>query len=113
MIRGALTKDVRPGGRSMLYILALMIFFWTLFDTTVTYVTPLLIEKYGFSTSAIGLIITSSSIIGALFDFLICKLFTNINFRRVFLVMFLLCSIYPLILWQANGLLLFLIAMAV
>jgi len=113
MIRGTLAKDVRPAGRSMFYLLALMIFFWTLFDTMVTYVTPLLIEKYGFSTSAIGLIITSSSIIGALFDFLICKLFTNINFRRVFLVMFLLCSIYPLILWQANGLLLFLVAMAV
>jgi MFS family permease len=90
-----------------------MIFFWTLFDAMVAYVTPLLIGKYGFSTSAIGFIIASSSITGALFDFLICKIFTNINFRRVFLFMFLLCSIYPLILWQANGLLLFLLGMAV
>ena len=96
-----------------IFLFALVVFFWTLFDNTLTYVTPLLMEEHGFSIGIIGLIIGTSSISGALFDFLICKIFKSSDFRRVFLIMFAICLFYPLILWQANTIWLFLFAMAV
>jgi MFS family permease len=61
----------------------------------------------------VGLIIGSSSITGALFDFAICRIFKNTDFRRVFLTMFAICLIYPLLLWQSKTLWLFLLAMAI
>lgn len=96
-----------------IFLFALVVFFWTLFDNTLTYVTPLLMEAHGFSVGMIGLIIGSSSISGALFDFLICKIFKNSDFRKIFLIMFAICLFYPLILSHANTIWLFLFAMAV
>ncbi|MBI2415962.1 MAG: MFS transporter [Candidatus Kerfeldbacteria bacterium] len=101
------------GQRSPIFIFALVVLFWTIFDSTMQYITPLLIEERGFSKSMIGLIIGTSSMTGAAFDFLICKLFKSTNFRRIFLVMFAICFMYPLLLWQAHTVWLFLLAMAV
>jgi len=89
-----------------------MLFFWTLFDGTVSYITPLKISQAGFSDTLLGLIIGFSSIAGGTFDFLLSKFLTNTHFRRVYLLMFAVCFIYPLILWQAKEVWLFLIAMA-
>lgn len=83
-----------------------------MFDSIMSYVTPILIEEQGFSNTMIGLIIGTSSITGALFDFLICKFFKNTNYRRIFLLMFAICFIYPLLLWQAKTVWMFMIAMA-
>ena len=94
-------------------IFSLVVLFWTLFDSIMQYITPLLIEEQGFSMSMIGLIIGSSSIAGAMFDFIVCKLFKNTNFKKMFLIMFLICAIYPLLLWQAKTLWFFLFLMAV
>jgi len=99
--------------RPIIYTIALVVLFWTMFDSIMSYITPLLIQERGFSNSMIGIIIGSSSIIGALFDFLICKFLKNINFRRIFLIMFLICSLYPLLLWKSNTIGLYLFAMAV
>lgn len=96
-----------------IFLFALVVFFWTLFDNILTYVTPLLMEEHGFSVGIIGLIIGTSSISGAFFDFLICKIFKSSDFRRIFLVMFALCLFYPLILSHANSVWLFLFAMSV
>jgi hypothetical protein len=90
-----------------------MVLFWATYDGLMTYVTPLLMEEQNFSNSVIGLIIATSSITGALFDFLICKFFKNTDFRRVFMLMFALCFFYPLLLWQANIIWIFLFAMSV
>jgi predicted MFS family arabinose efflux permease len=97
----------------LIFLFALVIFFWTLFDSILMYIVPLLMEKNSFSISLIGLIIGTSSISGALFDFFICKFLKNSNFRRVFLAMFVICFFYPIILWQANTIWLFLFAMAI
>lgn len=101
------------GQRGPIYLFSLVIFFWTIFDTIMTYITPLLIERNGFSNTLIGLIIGSSSIAGGLFDFIICKVFKNTHFRRVFLIMFALCFIYPILLWQAKTFWFFIFVMAV
>ena len=96
-----------------IFLFALVLFFWTLYDTILTYITPLLMEERGLSVSMIGLIIGTSSISGAIFDFFICKLFKDSDFRRMFLVMFAICLFYPLLLSQAKTIWLFLIAVAV
>lgn len=94
------------------FLVGLMVFFWTFFDASNQYVTPLLIDAQGFSSLAMGAIIASSSIVGAIFDFFICRLLRNTSWRRVFLVMFALCLVYPALLWSTGGLWLFLLAMA-
>jgi MFS family permease len=60
-----------------------------------------------------GLIIGSSNIFGLIFDFLLAKYITNTNYRRLFLIVYGLCFIYPLLLWSAKTLPLFMIAMSV
>lgn len=101
------------GQKSFVFIFSFIVLFWTIFDSIMQYITPLLIEEQGFSNSMIGLIIGSSSIAGAAFDFLICKFFKNTNFKKVFLIMFIICAIYPLLLWQAKTFWLFVFVMAV
>lgn len=94
-------------------VYALVIFFWTLADATGQYIAPLLMEAHGFSYTMIGFILGTSSITGAAFDFLVSLVFKNTNFRRLLMVMFALCLVYPLTLWAANSFWFFLFAMAV
>jgi MFS family permease len=101
------------GQKSFVYAFSFVVLFWTMFDGVMQYITPLLIEGRGFSNSMIGLILGSSSVAGAVFDFLICKIFKNTNFKRVFLIMFMICAIYPLLLWQAKTVWFFIFVMAV
>jgi MFS family permease len=60
-----------------------------------------------------GVIIGSSSVAGALFDFLICRFVKRTNHRRILIFMFALCFVYPLILWEAKVFFVYLIAMAI
>jgi MFS family permease len=100
-------------GNKILFIASLMILFWALFDGIVSFVTPILIENHGYSKTMIGLIIASSSFAGAIFDFLISKLLRNTHYVRLFLILFFLCFSYPLLLWSANNIFLFLFCMSV
>jgi MFS family permease len=96
-----------------IFVFSLVVLFWTVFDSIMSYITPLLIEEQGFSKTMIGFIIGTSSITGAFFDFIVCKVFKNTNFRRIFLIMFAICFIYPFLLWQAKSLWFFLFVMSV
>ncbi|HWS48422.1 MAG TPA: MFS transporter [Candidatus Methanoperedens sp.] len=95
----------------VLYIVSLMVLFWSLFDGIVSFVTPILIENHGYSKTAIGFIIASSSFAGAIFDFVISKTLKNTYYIRLFLILFLVCFSYPLLLWSANNIFLFLFCM--
>ena len=97
----------------IVFMFSLMVLFWTIFDDIMSYITPILIQENGFSMSMIGFIIGSSSITGALFDFLISKFFKNTNYKRMFLILFVICAVYPFLLWQAKALWFFLLVMAV
>jgi len=101
------------GRRQLIYTLALTLLFWNMFDGMMTYITPLVIEAGGFSKTMVGAIYGFSSVVGACFDFLICKLFKNTHFRRMFLLLFLVCAAYPLLMWSAKTLWFFLFVMAV
>lgn len=96
-----------------LIIFIFSIFFFFLFDFILTYITPLIMEERGISVGLIGLIIGSSSVTGAVFDFIFCKIFKNTSFRRILMLMFVICAIYPLILMQSTTIWMFLIAMAI
>ncbi|NTV31329.1 MFS transporter [candidate division WWE3 bacterium] len=93
-------------------LFAIVVLFWTIFDSIISYITPVLIDANGFSTLWVGIILGSSSMAGALFDFLICKFVKNIRFRPIFIVMFAICAFYPLILWRSHSVAMFLLAMA-
>ena len=103
-------QQVSPEKRS-LYLLSSMLFFWALFDGILGYLVPILVTSTGISKTGMGLIFGSSSIFGGTFDFLISKYFKHTNFRRIFLLMFAVCLIYPLVLWQAKEVWGFLLAM--
>lgn len=106
--------NFRKYGKShrMLYSISLMIFFWSLFDGIVSFITPIVITDGGLSKTMLGFILGSSSLFGALFDFFLSKVFQNVHYRRIYLLMFAICFVYPLVLWQAKTVWLYLIAMA-
>jgi len=90
-----------------------MIFFWTIFDSILSYSIPLILIEHGFSSTIMGLIIGSSSIAGAAFDFLMCRFVKNINYRRVFMAMFIVSAFYPLVLWKATIIPMYLLGMVI
>lgn len=102
----------RPSFKLLSYASSL-IFFWAIFDGIISYVTPLVITQKGFSKTTMGLIYSTSSVAGAIFDFILSKFLKNTHFRRVFLIMFALCAGYPFLLWKAQGIFMFIIAMAI
>lgn len=101
------------GKETPIFVFFLFVLFWTMFDVILMYIAPLLIESQGFSKSMIGFIIGTSSITGAFFDFLVCRFVKNTSFRKIFLIMFAICFIYPILLWSAKSLWFFLFVMAV
>ncbi len=92
--------------------MALMILFWSIFDGTTTYITPLIMMETGMSKTLIGIVIGSSSVFGAVFDFLMCKLFKHGYFRQIFMLMFGLGFAYIAVLYSAKSVALFILAMA-
>lgn len=96
----------------LLYLVGVMLFFWAIFDGLLGYLVPLLVTQAGFTDTEMGIIFGSSSIFGAFFDFILSKYLNNTHFRRLYLGLFAICTIYPLVLWQAKGLWMFLLAMA-
>lgn len=99
--------------KKLLYILSLMLFFFAVFDGVLGYLVPILITSSGMTKTEMGLLFGSSSLFGGIFDFFLSKYLRNTHFRRIYLVMFGVCFIYPLLLWSAKGVWLFLLAMAV
>jgi cyanate permease len=95
-----------------LYTVSLMLFFWSIYDGIISFISPILITERGFSNTLMGLIIGSSSMAGAVFDFILSKFLQNSYYRRLYLLMFGICFVYPLVLWQAKTIYLYLIAMA-
>lgn len=90
-----------------------MIFFWAVFDGLIAYMAPLYITGAGFTKTEMGLIIASANIFGAFFDFFISRFLGNTNYRRLFLILYALCSFFPLILWSSHSIFLFIFSMAI
>lgn len=87
--------------------------FWTLAEGIVSFIVPLRIEEQGFSDTMMGIILGTSSIAGAVFDLIACRLFKNTFYKRIFAIMFAFCLLFPLILMQAATPLMFVLGMVV
>lgn len=92
---------------------ALFLFFWTFFDGLTTFFTPILITERGFSVFVMGLIYSTSSIFGAIFDLIIGRFFQHTNYKRFIYALLLLCFGFPLLLFNAYNAFLFIFAMAI
>lgn len=96
----------------IVYTLSLLMLFWCIYDGIITFITPLVITESGLSGTLMGIIVGTSSIAGALFDFVACRVFKNMFFRRVFLIMFAICALYPLLFFYAKSFWVYILAMA-
>lgn len=111
-----LVKHLRSGGwhkQRLLYGVAVMIFFFALGDSILTYIMPLLIVESGFSDTAMGLIIGSSSMVGAVFDILASRYLRRPHYRRLYLAVLILSGLFAFLLFQAQIIWIYLMAMAV
>ncbi|KXK09792.1 MAG: Major Facilitator Superfamily protein [Microgenomates bacterium OLB23] len=86
--------------------------FWAIFDGILAYLSPLIITEHGLTKTSMGLLIGSSSVFGALFDMAAAKMLPNTRYRRIFIVMFLLCLAYPFVLYNARVVGVYIAAMA-
>lgn len=100
-------------GRRLLYIFSLFIFFWSIFDGVISFLAPILIVQRGFSNTEMGLIIAFSSVAGALIDFVLIKLLRHANYLRIFLLILAISFVFPFVLWSANHLFVYLLAMVI
>lgn len=98
---------------SHIYLLGLLMFFWSTFDGILAYLSPLIITDHGFSKTYMGFIIGSSSVFGAIFDTVAIRILPSTHYRRVFMIMFTLCLIYPFVLFNADTIVIYIIAMAI
>lgn len=96
-----------------IYSVGFLSLFFTLFDGLIAFILPIQIIGLGFSATQMGLIIGSSNIFGAIFDFALARFITNTNYRRLFLIFYGLCFIYPVLVWSSKTLPLFLLSMSV
>lgn len=99
-------------GKQLLFTAAIMLFFWSVFDGLVSYLSPLVMTEHGLSKTGMGVVLGSSSVAGAVFDVLLSKFLTNTHYRRVYLGMFLVSFLQPVLLWQAKTIWIYLAAMA-
>lgn len=95
-----------------LYAASVMLLFFTIFDGIFSFVTPLVITQRGISEGVMGLIIGSSSLSGMLFDLMLCRILQDTRYRRVYLVMFIAGSVYPIVLWSSSVVWIYFLAMA-
>ncbi|HEX8923444.1 MAG TPA: hypothetical protein VF828_01780, partial [Patescibacteria group bacterium] len=49
-------------GRRLLYLVALLVFFWAFFDGMLSYLVPVLITQRGYSNTQMGFIFAFSSV---------------------------------------------------
>lgn len=95
-----------------IYAAGLMLFFFAIFDGIFSYITPIYITQKGISESMMGIIIGTSSIAGLIFDLLLCRVLKDVRYRILYFLLFIVCLIYPLIIWASGTVFAFIIAMA-
>ncbi len=114
-LKNLTAKIVRfPLDKKIFSNIILIVVFWAIFDGTFSYLIPIFFSEIGLTKTQVGLIISTSSFFGATFDFLLSRFFKQTHYRRLFLFFYILCSIFPLVLWSSSRLLfLSVIAMAI
>lgn len=99
--------------RRLLFIASFLIFFWTFFDGILSYLVPILITQRGFTKTELGLILAFSSVMGAILDVTLSRILKHTNYLKTFLLILAISFIFPLVLWYANHILVYLLAMTI
>src|SRR3989338_407438 len=97
---------------SNLYYFLPVIFFWGMFDTIVSYISPIVLNSKGYSIFAIGCFIGTSSIWGAGLDFILSKYFKKKSYLFYFKYLFIICAFVPILFYFGEKVIVFLIVMA-
>lgn len=97
----------------LLYLASVFIFFWVVFDGILSYIVPILVTQRGYSNTQMGLILASSSFAGAIFDFVLSRFLRRSGYLQTFLLVLLVSLCFPLVLWSANHIFVYLLAMAI
>ncbi len=108
-----ISRGLLSSKQKIFFSAGLLLVFYALFDGLLSYLLPLQITALGFSIAEMGLIISSSNIFGAIFDFVLAKYLPNTHYRRLFLIIYGLCFVYPLFLMSSKSLPLFLVSMSI
>lgn len=111
LARSDALKFLRSHDRGVLLLMGLMLFFFIIFDGIMGFIAPLIITEHVVSETMLGLIVGTSSMAGALFDIVICRLIPNTNFRRIFLLTFVLAAFFPLVMLSAHAAWMFVLGM--
>src|SRR6185437_6325405 len=82
------------------------------FDGSFSYMVPVVVTASGYSKTLMGIILASSSVFGACFDYFLSRFFHNTHFRRVYLLMFIFCFLCPALLVKGYSVWVFFTAMA-
>lgn len=85
--------------------------FWCFFDSMVTFLVPIKMDSLNFSPGLIGIMFAISAVASLLFDLLSLKIFKNIDYKKIFFLMFGLCFTYPIILFFTEDIIIMLIPM--
>ncbi len=96
-----------------LFTVALMIFFFIIFDGVLMYLAPIAMLRSGMSEGTIGLIIGLSSVAGLFFDILLGRFFEKTQYRSMFFMMLIAAAFYPIVLFGATTITMYLLAMAI
>ncbi|MBU2566240.1 MFS transporter [Patescibacteria group bacterium] len=112
-IRKTLNERLRIYGTNhrLLFSLAFLFFFFSIYEGISSYVTPLIMSQSGLNYTITGLIIGSLSVFGAVFDLVLIKFVTDTTFRRLYLLLFAVALAFPLVLWQSKHIWMFVLAM--
>ena len=113
-LRRALSRlSQKKKSTNLVYVAALLIFFWTVFDVILSYLAPVLITERGFTNSQMGLIIASSSFFGAIFDLFLTRFLRSTNYLKTFFLILLISCLFPFVLWFSSNIFVYLLAMAI
>jgi MFS family permease len=97
----------------MLLIFGLTTFFCALSDGIMAYFVPIIITNAGYSSTEMGILYSSSAVMGALFDFILSKILNNSNYKRIQFYAIVLCVAFPFLMFTSSIIWFFLAGMAV
>ena len=92
---------------------SLMIFFFVLFDGVLMYAAPIVMTHNKLSAGTVGLILGLSSVAGMAIDIIMSRLIRNMTYRSIFFFMLVVAAVYPFVLFGANSVTVYLMAMVI
>ena len=105
-------QSAEPVNKAIRYF-SLMIFFFAIADGISAYFFPVLALQTGLSYSAMGLLYSSSSVFGLVFDVLLSKYLKNTDYRRLYVYALILVIAFPIMIVSTSLLSVYVVAAAV